>query len=291
VTGADEAGEPELPDEVLGRAPGRGRLTGRRVLVVGAGTRHSDDPEAPIGNGRAISVLAAREGATVVCVDRHEAAPRRPSGSSRRRRERASAPGAARAGVRCSGRCERRGGCAGAVDAAVGLLGGLDGLVLNVGIALGRGLTGTTAEEWDRVFAVNVRAHFLVTAAALGHLAPRSSIVFVSSAASLPLGHRGAVVRLLQGSAAGPGPQTAREAARSRSRANVLVPGYVDTPMGREASARNPNRARRLPLGRQATAWEVAYGAVWLLSHESSYMTASRSCSTAGCRRCPDPAG
>ena len=76
MTGADAPVEPELPDEVLGRAPGRGRLTGRRVLVVGAGTRPSDDPQAPIGNGRAISVLAAREGATVVCVDRHEAAAR-----------------------------------------------------------------------------------------------------------------------------------------------------------------------------------------------------------------------
>jgi NAD(P)-dependent dehydrogenase (short-subunit alcohol dehydrogenase family) len=43
--------------------------------------------------------------------------------------------------------------------------------------------------------------------------------------------------------------------------------------MGRDASARNPNRARRLPLGRQATPWEVAYGVLFLLSHESSYMT------------------
>ena len=46
------------------------RLEGRRVLIVGAGTRASDDPDAPIGNGRAISVLAAREGAAVACVDR-----------------------------------------------------------------------------------------------------------------------------------------------------------------------------------------------------------------------------
>jgi len=142
-----------------------------------------------------------------------------------------------------------------------------------VGIALGRGLTGTTAEEWDRVFAVNVRAHFLVTAAALGHLAPRSSIVFVSSAASLRSGTGVPSYDSSKAALLGLARQTAREAARSRSRANVLVPGYVDTPMGREASARNPNRARRLPLGRQATAWEVAYGAVWLLSHESSYMT------------------
>jgi hypothetical protein len=57
---------PEFP----GTAPGRGRLTGRRVLVVGAGTRPSPEPDPPIGNGRAISVLAAREGAAVACADR-----------------------------------------------------------------------------------------------------------------------------------------------------------------------------------------------------------------------------
>src|SRR3954451_16041634 len=47
----------------------RRRLAGRRVLVVGAGTRPSADPDAPPGNGRAISVLAAREGAAVACAD------------------------------------------------------------------------------------------------------------------------------------------------------------------------------------------------------------------------------
>src|SRR6476646_2902404 len=52
----------------------RVRLPGRRIVVVGAGTRRSDDPDAPIGNGRAISVLAAREGAAVACVDRDRAA-------------------------------------------------------------------------------------------------------------------------------------------------------------------------------------------------------------------------
>ena len=275
MTGADAPVEPELPDEVLGRAPGRGRLTGRRVLVVGAGTRPSDDPQAPIGNGRAISVLAAREGATVVCVDRHEAAAREtvrlieaddPSlrGASGAQGGRAF-PLAADVSVEPE--------CARAVNGAIGMLGGLDGLVLNVGIALGRGLTGTTAKDWDMTFAVNVRAHFLVAAAALDHLAPRSSIVFVSSAASLRSGTGVPSYDSSKAALLGLARQTAREAARTRSRANVLVPGYVDTPMGREASVRNPNRARRLPLGRQATAWEVAYGAVWLLSHESSYMT------------------
>jgi len=52
-----------------GHAPGRDRLMNRRVLVVGAGTRASVEPDAPVGNGRAIAVLAAREGAAVACAD------------------------------------------------------------------------------------------------------------------------------------------------------------------------------------------------------------------------------
>jgi len=59
-----------LPAEATGSAPGRGRLAGRRVLVVGAGTRPSPEPDPPIGNGRVIAVLAAREGAAVACADR-----------------------------------------------------------------------------------------------------------------------------------------------------------------------------------------------------------------------------
>src|SRR5436190_7812919 len=61
--------EAELPAEAQGTAPGRGRLEGRRVLVVGAGRLPNDDPDSPPGNGQATSVLAAREGAAVAVVD------------------------------------------------------------------------------------------------------------------------------------------------------------------------------------------------------------------------------
>ena len=49
-------------------------LAGRSITVIGAGTQPSRDPDAPVGNGRAIAVRAAREGASVICVDRNEAA-------------------------------------------------------------------------------------------------------------------------------------------------------------------------------------------------------------------------
>jgi NAD(P)-dependent dehydrogenase (short-subunit alcohol dehydrogenase family) len=57
-------------------------------------------------------------------------------------------------------------------------------------------------------------------------------------------------------------------------RANVVVPGLVDTPLGRLATQGRPSRARTpVPLGRQATGWEIAYAALFLLSDESSYVT------------------
>ena len=50
-------------------ASGHARLAGRKILVVGAGTRASPEPDPPVGNGRAIALLCAREGAAVACAD------------------------------------------------------------------------------------------------------------------------------------------------------------------------------------------------------------------------------
>src|SRR3954465_14643445 len=61
---------PVLPPESQGIAPGRGRLTGRRILVVGAGQNDYGETDPPIGNGRAMAVLFAREGARIAVADR-----------------------------------------------------------------------------------------------------------------------------------------------------------------------------------------------------------------------------
>ncbi len=58
-----------LHAEALGQAKSHGRLMGRRIIVVGAGQRTIVDEDPPVGNGRAMSVLFAREGATVACID------------------------------------------------------------------------------------------------------------------------------------------------------------------------------------------------------------------------------
>jgi NAD(P)-dependent dehydrogenase (short-subunit alcohol dehydrogenase family) len=59
-----------------------------------------------------------------------------------------------------------------------------------------------------------------------------------------------------------------------RIRANLLLPGLIDTSLGRLASQINPLRDQVfIPARRQGTAWEVAYGALFLISGESSYVT------------------
>src|SRR5258708_37058898 len=63
-----------MPRESAGSAPGRARLEGRRILVVGGGQMDIGEPDTPIGNGRAISVLCAREGARVAVADRNRKA-------------------------------------------------------------------------------------------------------------------------------------------------------------------------------------------------------------------------
>lgn len=241
------------------------RLAGRKVLVVGAGTRASDDPDAPIGNGRAIAVLAAREGAAVACADIDRAA----ADETVRLVE---AEGGR--GVTLVGDVTDERDCAEIVEGAVRELGGLDGVVCNVGIGLGRGLEGTTADEWDAVHAVNVRSHFLVCRAALPALPEGSAIVFISSIAGLRPGTRIPAYDATKAALAGLCRHVAFEGARQGVRANVVAPGLIDTPLGRRATAGRPSRGRTpVPLGRQGSAWEVAAPVVFLLSDDASYVT------------------
>lgn len=106
-------------------------------------------------------------------------------------------------------------------------------------------------------------------------LADASSIVFISSAASLRAATGIPSYDASKAALLGVCRRTAREGLARNIRANLVVPSLVDTPLGREASRRHPGRtARALPFGRQATAWEVAYAVIWLLSAEASYINA-----------------
>jgi len=243
-------------------------LAGRRILVVGAGTRATDDPDAPVGNGRAIAVVCARAGATVACADLDADAAAVTAGL-------VEAEGAS-AHVLVADVTDAE-ACAGLVADAETVMGGLDGLVLNVGIGAGMGLQGTTPEQWDAVFAVNVRSHFLLSAAALPRMPQGGSIVFISSIAGLTPGSRIPAYDSSKSAITGLCRQVAAEGARRGVRANVVAPGLIDTPLGRVASGGRPSRDKApVPLGRQGTAWEIAAPVVFLLSDDASYITSQQ---------------
>jgi NAD(P)-dependent dehydrogenase (short-subunit alcohol dehydrogenase family) len=244
-----------------------GRLEGRRILVVGAGTRPSSEPDAPLGNGRAISVLAAREGASVACADVDKGAAE----ETARLVEAEAGGGKAHVLV---GDVADEVACNEMVVEAASALGGLDGLVLNVGIGIGKRLEGTTAEAWDYTFAVNLRAHFLLSKAALPVMDPGAAIVYISSVAGLRPGSSIPAYDASKAGIVGLCRHVALEGARKGVRANVVAPGLIDTPLGRLATQGRPSRgATPVPIGRQGNAEEVAAPVVFLLSDEASYVT------------------
>lgn len=242
-----------------------GILAGRRVLVVGAGTRATSDPEAPPGNGRAIAVVAGRQGAAVACADLDADAAAHTADLVAE----TGATSTIHAGdVRDDATCERL------VAEAAEALGGLDGLVVNVGIGAGGWLGGTTPQQWDDVFSVNVRSHFLLCRAALPVIDDDASIVLISSVAGLRPGSRLPAYDSSKAALAGLGRHVAMEGARRGIRTNVVAPGLIDTPLGRLATEGRPSRTKApVALGRQGTAWEVAAPVAFLLSDEASYIT------------------
>lgn len=243
-----------------------GRMVGRRVLVIGAGQETYGLPpeEVTLGNGRAASLRMAAEGATVACADLH----------LDRAEDTASqilAEGGAAWAFTVDATDESS--MVALFDAAVAVLGGLDGVLVNVGMGGPAWLSGTTAAAWDRTFALNARAHFLGCKLALQHLDDDGAVVLVSSVASLQPGSRMPAYDSSKAALAGLCRHAAFEGRRRRVRVNVVVPGLIDTPMGRIATRDRPGRtAGRLPLGRQGSAWDIANGVLYLMSNEAGYV-------------------
>ena len=242
---------------------GADRLAGRRILIVGGGQQDYGLDDPPVGNGRAMSVLFAREGAAVAVADIDQA-------SAESTAELVRSEGAQAVSIAADAADEQDVGRT--LDEAKSGLGGLDGIVLNVGVAGGLGLQGTTVEDWDRVMAVNARAHFLGLKHGIPALADGGSIVLTGSLASretMPspayAASKAALEALVRNGAVEGAPSV---------RVNLLIPGLIDTPLGRLATKLAPQRAKvRIPLDRQGTPWEVASAALFLMSDESSYMT------------------
>jgi NAD(P)-dependent dehydrogenase (short-subunit alcohol dehydrogenase family) len=251
--------------ETLGQAKAHGRLAGRRIVVVGAGQRRIIDEDPPIGNGRAMSVLFAREGAHVACIDVNKDAADNTAAQI------ASEGGKAFTHVVD---VSDTSAIAPALEHCAKQLGGLDGLALNVGISSGLSLPTMTAEAWDRDYAVNVRSHMLFAQKALELMSPGGAIVLMSSMASQRANGRNPAYESSKAAQIALGRAIARAGEDKGIRCNVIAPGFMDTPMGRDASRRRSDRAVTVPFGRQGTGWEVGYAALFLISNESSYVNA-----------------
>ncbi|GLP80920.1 SDR family NAD(P)-dependent oxidoreductase [Mycobacterium antarcticum] len=237
------------------------RFGGKGVLVTGAAS----------GIGRATVERLLGEGARVVGVDLGREAPAGLDGEDFTYRTGdvldAEAVGAAVADV-------------------VAAAGRLDGVVHAAGVAGGGPIHVLPDEEWDRVVGVNLKGTFMVSRAALGQMVGQERVN----------GERGAIVNLasiegLEGTAGGSAynaskggvvlltKNTAIDYGPSGIRANVICPGFIQTPMfdsvmgmpgfeGPRESLRHEHKLRR--FGR---ADEIASVAAFLLSADASFVS------------------
>jgi NAD(P)-dependent dehydrogenase (short-subunit alcohol dehydrogenase family) len=238
-----------------------GRLRGKVAIVTGAGSRGPG-----LGNGKATAILFAREGARVLCVDE---VPERAEETVSLVRAEGGEAAAFRADVTRAADCEAM------VDAAVQRWGGLDVLHNNVGIESRKDLLETTEEEWDRVLAVDLRSVFLATRAAVPAMLARGggSVICVSSIAAMR-GHGRTAYAAAKAGILGFVRSVAVQLGPKGIRVNAIAPGTVWTPMvaslGPEARER---RRQAAPLGTEGTGWDVGWGAVYLASDESRWVT------------------
>ena len=168
-----------------------------------------------------------------------------------------------------------------AVATAEQQFGRVDVLVNNAAIVLRKDIEETTADNWDNIMDINAKGVFLGTRAVIPAMrrAGGGSIINISSISGLVsigppayIATKGAV-RLFTKS-------TAIQYASENIRANSIHPGSVDTDMRREGmGSQTPEevqaRIDNIPLGRVGTTEDISYGALFLASDESSFMTGS----------------
>lgn len=168
-----------------------------------------------------------------------------------------------------------------AVRATTDAFGRLDVVVNNAGRFLLKPIVDTTDDEWDGLMTTNVRSVFVHCRAALPHLiaSDRGAIVNVSSISGvvgLPAqgaycATKGAIAQITR--------QLAVEHAADGVRVNAIAPGAVDTSFVDKALGTGPDPQRQEeiaaahPLGRMASAEEIARIMVFLASPQSSFMT------------------
>jgi NAD(P)-dependent dehydrogenase (short-subunit alcohol dehydrogenase family) len=241
-------------------------LTGRVVFVVGGGSAGTG-----WSIGRAASVTYARQGARVCVADRDAASARE---TCELIRAEGGEAGMFVGDVALEADVERL------FAEARARFGAIDVLHHNVGIGKTGGPLETSAEDFDRIHAVNVRSLLLATQQVLpGMLAQgRGSIIAISSVAGMRYAGyphlaysvtKAAVVQFTR--------MVAQQYAAQGIRANTVVPGLIDTPRIAQTVAKmfseDLEEARAVPMGRRGTAWDVAHACAFLASDAAAYVT------------------
>lgn len=167
-----------------------------------------------------------------------------------------------------------------AVQSAVASFGKLDILVNNAGIWRRGHVLETSSDQWDDIMDVNAKGVFLGTKAAIPEMrkAGGGSIVNISSTAGLVGSKTSAAYSASKGAVRIFTKSTAVQYAAEGIRANSVHPGPIDTDMGDQVwpdAASKSASVTRTALNRMGTPEDIAYGALYLASDESSFVTGS----------------
>ncbi|MFQ5936323.1 MAG: SDR family NAD(P)-dependent oxidoreductase [Acidiferrobacterales bacterium] len=248
------------------------RLKDKVAIVTGAG---SVGPG--WGNGKAVAVLFAREGAQILAVDRNTQA------ALETKQIIASEGGNC---VVVEADVSNNEAVNTVVERCIEEFGRVDLLHNNVGIVEVGGAAETSEKSWDRVNAVNLKSMYLTCKHVLPLMEKQGggAIVNISSIAGIRyLGvpyiaysaTKAAVIQFTK--------SIALEYAEKNIRANVILPGHVHTPMVEKSLASayaNGDveemikiRTAQCPMKRMGDAWDVAYAALFLASDEARYIT------------------
>ena len=239
----------------------RPRLEGKVAIVTGAGSSSQG-----IGNGKATSVLFAREGASVLLVD---AVRERAEETLAMVQEEGGEASLFQADVTRADDCRRM------VEAALDRYGRLDILDNNVGISRRGTVLEVSEEDWDYVMAVNVKSIVLASRYAIPRMIEGGggAIINISSIAGLRA-HSSTPYTTSKAAVIGLTISMAADHGKDNIRVNCIAPGLVYTPMvaPRMDAALRDTRRHAAPLGTEGTAWDIAWAAVYLASDEARWV-------------------